>query len=215
MRTYLSPIGWNSTSVTRPVLSHGVDTGDRVVLLRPTAETDESRAEEAITDVERLLTEIEPEVDFAVERLTHDEYATAVIECLDLLQAATGERVVTLGGGARDILLPFLTAALAATSQIETVLFFSDIDGKVREWTLPALTAEPTAPAMETLNALDAHGGQSTIPELTATMGTSKSTVTRHITTLERKGLVETWREGKVKYVRLHLAGEIRLAVDD
>lgn len=214
MRTYLSPIGWNSTSVTRPVLSHGIDTGDQVVLLRPRAETDESRAEEAITDVERLLTEIEPDVDLAVERLTHDEYATAVIECLELLQAASGDRVVTLGGGARDILLPFLTAALAAASQIETVLFFSDIDGKVREWDLPDLTAAPTTPALETLNALDAAGGQSTVPELTEATGSSKSTVTRHISDLERNGLVETWREGKVKHVRTVLAGEMRLAVD-
>ena len=35
MTTYLSPIGYDSARVTRPVLSEGIDRGDTVVLLQP------------------------------------------------------------------------------------------------------------------------------------------------------------------------------------
>jgi CRISPR-associated protein Csa3 len=213
MRTYVSPIGWNSTSVTRPVLDHGIGPDDRVVLLRPRVETDDSRAEAAITDVERLLREIEPTVDLAVERLAHDEYAAAVRDCLDVLQAAEGDRIVNLGGGARDVLLPLVTAALASADRIDTVLFFSDIDGAVRELTLPVLTAAPSASALDTLATIAENGGEMSIPELTAAADASKSTITRHVADLEDGNLVETWREGKVKCVRTVLAGEVRLAV--
>src|SRR6056297_1219036 len=113
MRTYVSPIGFNSTSVTRPVLSYGVDTDDRVVVIRPEEETDDSRAEEAIADVCRLLTEIEPAVSLSTERVPHDDFETAVLHCRDLLRAVEGELIVNLGGGARDVLVPFITAVLA------------------------------------------------------------------------------------------------------
>jgi len=211
MRTYLAPIGYNSTSVTRVVLSHGLDTGDRVVLLRPEAESDGSRATEAIQDVERMLGEVEPEVELTVERITHDDYATALLECSEVLRDADGERVVNLGGGARDILLPFTTVALAHASELHTVLFFSDIDGKVREWELPALTASPQEPAWETLETIDELGGRTTIPELTDATGNSKSTVTRHVDDLDTNRLVETQREGKLKRVTIRRGGRLLL----
>lgn len=211
MRTYLSLIGFNSTSVTRAVLSHGLDTGDRIVLIRPTGEGDESRANEAVGDVERLVNEIEPNVEVTTSRITYDEFETAVLECSDLIRAADGEVIANLGGGARDILLPFAIAVLAHLDRIDEVLFFSDIDGRVREWTLPSLTAAPSDPAWRTLEVLDEIDGQATIPALTDAADTSKSTITRHVTELEEKLLVKSWREGKTKHVELRLGAELLL----
>ncbi len=208
MRTYLTAIGFNSTSVTRPLLSRGIDTGDEVVLIRPTQEPD-SRAKEAIGDVERLLQEIEPDISLRTEQITHDDFSTAVLECSDLIRAANGDRIVSLGGGARDVLLPFTIAATTHVQLLSAVVFFSDLDGGVREWDLPQLTAtiqETTAPTLLTI--VDAEGGIS-IPELTDLTGSSKSTVTRHVTALANENAIETWSEGKTKFARATLTGQL------
>lgn len=210
MRTYISPIGYNSTSVTRPLLSRGIDTGDAVVLIRPDID-DDSRAAEAITDVERLLQEIEPDVSITTERLPHAEFDRAVLECSDLIRAAEGTRIVTLGGGARDVLLPFAIAAITHLRLIDTALFFSDVDGTVREWQLPRLTATLRETTRSTLTAFEAEGDAASIPTLTETTGHSKSTVTRHVNQLADEGLVETWSEGKTKYARITLTGKLLL----
>ena len=216
MRTYMSPIGWYSTSVTRPLLNHGVDTGDSVVLIRPDTDTEgDSRAREAISDVEQLVQEIEPDVSVTTERITHSEFSTAALECSDLIRAAEGERIVTLGGGARDVLVPFAIAAITHVRLLDAALFFSDIDGTVQEWTLPGLTATLKTAAEPTLETLRQQGGTASVPTLTDETGRSKSTVTRHVTELADEGLVETWTEGKTKHVRVTLTGKLLLRSDD
>jgi len=210
MRTYLSAIGFNSTSVTRPILSHGIDTGDEVVLIRPNQEPD-SRAEEAIGDVDRLLQEIGPEISLTTEQISHEEFQTALLECSDLVRAAEGERIVSLGGGARDVLLPFAMAATTHVRLLDTVLFFSDLDGTVQEWSLPRLTATIQETTKKTLRTIVDSEDTISIPELTERTGASKSTVTRHVTALSEEGAIETWTDGKIKYARATITGRLLL----
>lgn len=210
MRTYVSPIGYNSTSVVRPVLSRGVDTGDTVVLLRPGV-ADDSRAEEAIGGVEQMLREIEPNVSLETARVDHESFETAILECSDIILAAEGERVVNLGGGARDVLVPFCCAAIAHVPLIDAALFFSDVDGTVRELELPRLTAAVPDTIQETLRSIADAGGDISIPDLTEATGRSKSTVTRHVNRLAEQDVVKTWTEGKTKHVHVTLTGELLL----
>lgn len=208
MRTYLSAIGFNSTSVTRPLLSHGIDTGDEVILIRPDQEPD-SRAKEAIGDVERLLQEIDPDLTLQTVQITHNEFSTAVLECSDLIRAAEGDRIVSLGGGARDILLPFTIAATTHTQLLSAVLFFSDLDGTVQEWSLPRLPATIPDATTSTLQTIIEADSEISIPELTTQTGLSKSTVTRHVTALADQGVIQTWTEGKTKFARSTLTGQL------
>ncbi len=214
MRTYLATIGFNSTSVTRPLLSHGIEPGDHVVLIRPNNEPD-SRAEEAIADVERLLQEVGPDIQLMTEEITHDEFETAVLECSDLIRAANGERIVSLGGGPRDVLLPFAIAATAHARLLSVAFFFSDLNGPVQKWQLPRLTASVKDTTTETLQTIAGADGDISIPELTDQTGASKSTVTRHVSALADENAVETWTEGKTKFARITLTGELLLRDHD
>lgn len=210
MRTYVSPIGYNSTSVTRPIISRGVDTGDTIVVLRPDV-PDDSRAEEAIGDVERLLREIEPDVSLVTERIPHESFDDAILDCSDVLRAADGDCIVNLGGGARDVLLPFACAAIAHASLVDAVLFFSDIDGTVRELNLPRLTADVPDTTRTTLSAIASSRESISIPVLTDETEQSKSTVTRHVNYLADEGVIETWTEGKTKHARITITGRLFL----
>jgi CRISPR-associated protein Csa3 len=216
MRTYLSPIGFNSTAVTRAVSSHGVGSDDEVVLLRPTVAEEDDRATEAIGDVRRFLREVDPGIEVSTERIEHTSYDHATLDCSELIRAASGDVVVVLGGGLRGVLLPFATAALAHAHQIDATLFFSDLTGGVEEWELPQLITTASDSAMSTLEIINETladtGGESTsVPALTERTDRAKSTVTRHIDELEAAGLVRTWREGKRRQVRITTGGELRL----
>jgi len=211
MRTYISPIGYNPTSVTRVLLSRGLETDDVAVLLRPATDTDDDRAHEAITDVERMLREIEPEVSTTVERIPHDDFPTAVLNCSDAIRAADGTVIANLSGGARDIFLPFTVAVLSHAPSIDTTLAFSDIDGKVREWELPVLTADIPNSARDTLALIADAEDSISIPELTEQTQHAKSTVTRHVSQLDDGGVVTTKQQGKTKYAELSFAGRLLL----
>lgn len=209
MRTFVAPIGYNSTSVTRPLLSYGIDSGDVVVLIRPREESDDNRATEAIADVERILSEIEPEIDLVTERVPHDEFEAAVLACSDVLVAADGDVVVNLGGGARDVLLPFTIASLVHATAIDAIQFFSDVDGAVREWTLPRVTESAPESTVDTLAVVVEATDPMSVPELTDRLDVTKSTVGRHLQALEAAGAVEAWSESKTKYVEATLTGTL------
>lgn len=211
MRTYVSPLGYDSKRVTRPVLSNGLDTDDALVLLRPRTESDDNRAKQAVTDVEQMVSQIEPDVTISVESVPHEDFDAAVLRCSDVLQAADGTVVVNFGGGARDVFLPFATAALTHTDAVDVVLSFSDIDGEVRPLQLPALTASVPSNTWNTLDAIDGLDGTASIPALTDETDLAKSTVTRHVNELEDVGVVSTRQEGKTKHVELAITGKLQL----
>jgi len=208
MRTFVAPVGFNSTSVTRPVLNHGLDNGDSVRLLRPDAENATRRAQETLSEIELTLSELEPEITIETTRLPHDDFETAVTTCSQVVRNATGSVIAIFGGGARDVFLPFTVAGLTHVDCIDTAYRYSDVDNAVRVCELPTLTASPPGATRETLAAI-VEAGSLSIPVLTDQTNMAKSTVTRHVAKLEAADAVTTRMEGKVKYVAATLTGEL------
>lgn len=211
MRTYISPIGYDTRRVTRPVLNTGLSADDRVQLLRPEQESDTERASQAVADVEQLLHEIEPNVDVVVTRLTTDTLNQTIRECCTVIAEISGERetIVCLGGGARDILLPLTVSSIVFAKQIDRSLFFSDLDNEIQEWSVPSLMAqvpERTFGSFETIASADGWISLSSIAEQT---DQSKSTVIRHVNDLEDAGVVESDTSDKTKRVRIAFSGEL------
>lgn len=209
MQTYLIPIGYDTRRVTRPVVHNGIDRGDVVVLLRPDDESDTEQAQQAIADAKQVLHEIESAVEPTVERIPTDSLDTSILTCCELLEAAQGQCTVTLGGGARDVLLPLLMATLSRNSLVDDVLFYSDLDHTVREWDLPVLTACLPDRTESTLATLEGRDDPLSLSELADASGQSKSTVVRHVNDLEDQGVVQTHQDGQTKYATLSLTGRI------
>lgn len=212
MQTFISPIGFNTTSVTRSLLDYGIDTGDTVQLIRPATETDDNRAAEAVEDVKQLLQEIEPTISVSVETVPHDDFENAVMTCSDLLRTASGEVVVSLSGGARDVLLPLTVATMAHEAVVTTTLGYSDIDGQVRDLGLPSITTTPSEGAQTTLRAITDANSSVTLPELANDLEAVKSTITRHVAALEEAGYITAWTENRTKHVAITLSGRLYLS---
>ena len=211
VRTYISPIGYDTRRVTRPVVNTGLSGDDEVRLLRPSAEADTERATQAVADVKQLLHEIEPEATCSVTKVSIDSFEATVRDCCELLSGLSGEceLIVSLSGGARDVLLPLLVAAVVFNRKIQTTLFFSDLDSTVREWTLPELTTQVPTRTFETFETIIATDGWLTLSALATETGNSKSTVIRHVNDLDDAGIVETDTSEKVKRVRYNFSGEL------
>lgn len=212
MQTYISPIGFNTTSVTRALINHGVDSEDAIVLVRPAVETDDNRGAEAVADIEQILQEIAPTISVSVEKVPHDDFETAVMQCSDIIRSADGSVIVSLSGGARDVLLPLTVATIAHEQTVESTLGYSDIDGQIREWELPNITETLSGGQRQTLAAIDANESDISIPELTAQRDSAKSTITRHVNHLQSCGLVKGWTNERTKHVSITLAGRLHLA---
>lgn len=209
MRSYLSPIGYDSTRVTRPVISYGLDTDDCIILLRPALEMDDNRASQAVRDVRQMITQIEPDVSIRLVEVPHDDFEGAVTAICNIFQENDGNVIVNLSGGARDIFLALSVASMVHLDRIDTIVSFSDIDGDVREVSLPNLTVDAPTASYQTLTAIEQLGRPVSISELTEERDIAKSTVTRHLQQLEARGLVDTWQEGKSKYAEITFSGRL------
>ncbi|WP_281195511.1 CRISPR-associated CARF protein Csa3 [Halorubrum sp. F4] len=209
MRTYLAPLGFDSRRVVRPVLSEGLDDDDRVVLLQPN--TDAEQGENAYDEVENILTQVVPGLRLESELLPHTDFVETVLTCLDLIQSSDGEIIVILGGGARELLLPLTVATFADEHRIDTVLQVGDIDNSVRR--VPGLNlrsnvSDAKASLLVDLDQLDTPLSISSIAD---ELEKSKSTIARHVDTLESEGFVITTKQGRSKTVKITDSGRIFL----
>jgi len=210
MRTYLAPLGFDSRRVVRPVLSEGLDESDRVVLLQPAKSSDQS--EDAFEEVADVLTQVVSDLKLESEQLPYTDFVETTLLCTDLIQAAEGETIVVLGGGAREILLPLTVATFSNENYIDTILQVGDIDSSVRR--IPQLNLRGNISNAETTLLADLTDLDTplSISEIATELEKSKSTVARHIDSLESEGFVQTTKEGRTKTVEQTDSGRIFLS---
>ncbi|NEU59131.1 CRISPR-associated CARF protein Csa3 [Halorussus sp. MSC15.2] len=209
MRTYLAPLGFDSRRVVRPVLSEGLDEGDRVVLLQPVGGSE--RGEDAFEEVENVLTQVVPALDLQIEHLPHNDFVETTLYCADLIQNAEGEIIVILGGGAREILLPLTVATFGSDVFIDTILQVGDIDSSVRRVPQLNLRGNVTDAEWKLLADIADLDTLLSISEIANRLDKSKSTIARHVPTLESKGFVLTEKEGRKKTVDVTDSGRVFL----
>ena len=210
MRTYVSTIGHHSTRVMRPILNNGIDADDTVVLLRPRDDSSE-QGTDAVRDIQQTVRELGPNTDVVVEEITHDSFDMAVLECVDILEAADGDLIVNFDGGPRELFLPFTTAVLARLNLVDTTFQFRDIDKKVHELSLPNVVDRVPLTTEETLRAVADLQGETTLPEIAEMTDKARSTIGRHLDKLEAAGAVQTKKVQKTRHVELTLGGRLRL----
>lgn len=210
MRTYIAPLGFDSRRVVRPVLSEGLDAGDQVLLLQPA--TGSERGDDAFDEVKDVLTQVVPDLDLDTEMLPYSDFVETTLYCTDLIQASKGETIVILGGGARELLFPLTVATFTSTDDVDTILQVGDIDSSVRR--IPQLNLRGNVSDAEAglLADLDTLQTPLSISEIASELEKSKSTIARHVGSLESEGFVKTVKQGRSKKVSLTDSGRIFLS---
>jgi len=209
MRTYLAPLGFDSRRVVRPVLSEGLEEGDRVVLLQPATGSD--RGEDALGDVRDVLTQVVADLDLETDTLPYSDFVETTLYCTDLIAAANGETIVILGGGARELLLPLTVATFTSTDDVDTILQVGDIDSSVRRIPLLNLRGNVSDAEAGLLDDLANLETPLSISQIANELGKSKSTIARHVDSLESEGFVDSTKDGRSKTVSITDSGRIFL----
>lgn len=210
MRTYIAPLGFDSRRVVRPVLSEGIDEDDQVILLQPSDTSD--RGVDAYEEVEEILKQVVPDLDLKNHQLPYTDFVETIISCTDFIQAAEGETIVILGGGAREILLPLTLSTFSCSYAVDTVLQVGDIDGGVQRVPRLNLRGNISSGEAEFLASLSDIALPLSVSDIADQVGKSKSTVARHVKRLETERLVRTAKEGRSKSVEITDSGRIFLS---
>ncbi|QFU84270.1 CRISPR-associated CARF protein Csa3 [Natronorubrum aibiense] len=212
MTTFIATIGFDSTRVTRPVLTYGLEEGDEIVLVQPADDGENDRSNEAREDVRRMVTELQPNVTVDSVALDPEKFYEGIRQSIDRIKSESDDVVLVLGGGARDIYLPVSFSAFLARDEIHTVLQFSDITGSVSEIQIPNFVDPLGDSVVETLEAIVDADEETSLTFISNTLDVAKSTVARHVSELEERGFVRSEKHGKSKMV--YPTEEGRLAID-
>jgi len=209
MRTYLAPLGFDSRRVVRPVLSEGIDPGDHILLLQPA--TGSEQGDDAFDEVEDILTQVVSDLDLEAEALPYSDFVETTLYCVELIQAADSETIVVLGGGAREILLPLTVATFSSIDSVDTVLQVGDIESSVRR--IPQLSLRGNVSDAEAglLAEVDKIDAPLSISQIANEIGKSKSTVARHVSSLESEGFISSEKDGRSKRISITDSGRVFL----
>lgn len=212
MTTFIATIGFDSTRVTRPVLTYGLEEGDKIVLVQPVDDGGNDRSIEAREDVRRMVTELQPNVTVDSLALDPKNFYEGIRRTIDRIRSENDDIALVLGGGAREIYLVVAFSAFLTHEEIQTVLQFSDITGSVSEIQIPNFVDPVGDSVTKTLEVIVDADNEKSLTAISNTLDVAKSTVARHVSELEKRGLVRSNKHGKSKMVYPTEQG--RLAVD-
>jgi CRISPR-associated protein Csa3 len=137
------------------------------------------------------------------------------------------ETILCVGGGPRELLFAVHTAAAAHTSHVSKTVLLGDLNTKPSEVNIPRINPYISDRVEETFYALidetppltdmqitdmdDAVQTELTVTEISESTGKSKSTIGRHLDTLEEEGVLSSTRRGKERVAQLTLSAELYL----
>lgn len=221
MKTYISPLGFDTTHIISLIVKHGIEKHDRIILLRPIAS--DPRADRAIEDISDLTAKIDSTISLDVVEVDHHDFGAMILSLMDLISSSaqpdmtnmTGmtdsKIIVNLSGGPRDILVALTVASMTLSDSIYKTTNWSDIDRELREIELPHIVRTPDEKMRQILCDILKHA-PTTLTAIAARLGISESTISRSCAKLAEMRAVEITPMGRNKQVTLTLSGRVLLS---
>jgi CRISPR-associated protein Csa3 len=216
MKTYISPLGFETTHIISFIVKHGIGKGDKIILLCP--ETSDSRTDNAIEVIKNLTAQIDSTIIVDIQQIDHHELDKMILFFMKLIRSANPSGVlndkimINLSGGPRDILIALTTACITLSESIWKISNFSDIDHELREIQLPYITRTLDKKALQILNDIDKHEPTTPI-EVAKRINTSESTISRQCAKLSKMHAIKITPHGRNKQITITLSGKMLLMV--
>jgi len=216
MKTYVSPLGFDTTHIISLIVKHGIEKHDKIILLRP--EVSDSRADRAIEDIRNVVAKIDRTIAVDVVHIDHHDFGAMILLCMDLICAASppitpdGKVIVNISGGPREILIALTAACMSLSESIYKTTNWSDIDLELREIELPHITRTPDKKTWQILDDVLKHE-PTALTEVAARLGLSDSTISRSCAKLAEMCAIEITPLGRSKQITITLSGKVLLKV--
>jgi len=214
MKTYISPLGFETTHVISLIVKHGIEKYDKIILLRP--EASDTRADRAIKDIRDVVAKIDRTIIVEVVHVDHSDFGVMILLFVDLICEAAppvmpeGKVIVNLSGGPREILVALTIASLPLSELIYITTSFSDIDFELREIELPHIARNLDEKMWQILDDLIKYE-PTTLAEVATRLGVSGSTISRQLAKLAEMCAVKITSSGKSKLITITLSGRMLL----
>jgi|BioPla2DNA2_1021312.scaffolds.fasta_scaffold30191_2 CRISPR-associated protein Csa3 len=215
MRTYLSPLGFDTSHIISLIVRWGIERGDRICLIRPEFGED-TRADRAIETVREMSQKISGDISVDVLRIDNRNIESMILALLDEIRASTppflpdGNLIVSLSGGPREVLVALTTATLILAPRIHQCAIFSDIEREIEIYKPPRLPFSIDERTLQILADIAAHGPTS-ISEIARRVQVSESTASRVCAKLASEELLHVQQEKRSKVVTLQFSGNVML----
>ncbi|MDR9817284.1 MAG: CRISPR-associated CARF protein Csa3 [Candidatus Methanoculleus thermohydrogenotrophicum] len=215
MKTYLSPLGFDTSHILSLIVRCGIEQGDRICLIRPEFGED-ARAKRAIENVRVMSQKISSDISVDVLLVDNRSIEFMILALLDEIRRSTpphlpdGILTVNLSGGPREVLVALTTATLVLAPRIHQCAIFSDISREIEVYKPPRLPLSIDERGLRILADIAEHGPAS-ISEIARRTGVSESTTSRACAKLASGGLVQMEQESRRKIVKLQFSGEVML----
>lgn len=214
MKTYLSPLGFDTSHLISLIVRFGIESEDKVILIRPTQEDD--RAERAIEEIKEIGKKIGPNITITVIQVNHRNFQEMVLQFIDIIKASSdvpqrGNTLhVNLSGGPREILIALTTACVTMSDYINSTTYFSDIERELGVLQLPHITIPPDEKEFSLLQDIKKNG-PTTLSDIATRLQISESTISRQCSRLIGLRWIKVETRGKNKFVELLSTGEIMI----
>ena len=183
MKTYLSPLGFDTSHILSLIVRCGIEQGDRICLIRPEFGED-ARAKRAIENVRVMSQKISSDISVDVLLVDNRSIEFMILALLDEIRRSTpphlpdGILTVNLSGGPREVLVALTTATLVLAPRIHQCAIFSDISREIEVYKPPRLPLSIDERGLRILADIAEHGPAS-ISEIARRTGVSESTTSR------------------------------------
>ena len=218
MKTYISPLGFETTHIISLIVKHGIEKHDKIILLRP--EAPDTRADRAIKDIKDVVAKIDRTIVVDVVHVNHTDFGSMILLFMDLISEATppvvsdGCVVVNLSGGPREILVALTTASLSLSKLIYKTTNFSDIDRELMDIKLPQIARRLDIKMWQILDDIMKYA-PTTLAEVAARLGVSASTMSRQSAKLVEMHAIEITPTGNSKQITITLSGKMLLKISE
>jgi CRISPR-associated protein Csa3 len=214
MKTYISPIGFDTSHIFSLLIRFGVESHDKVILIRP--KKDDERSIRAIEELTELVRKIANDITVVVHMVNHLDYTDALYQCINIIDQTSKEGglnnkiFVNLSGGPREILIALNTASLALSEKIHLVTSFSDVERMLKVISLPHIMNTPEQKEFGILTDIKKNGPTS-FAEIASRLQISESTISRQCSKLSGLQWIDIETRGKNKYATITPSGEIMI----
>jgi CRISPR locus-related DNA-binding protein len=211
MKRFVAAIGFTAHRVTRGIIASGINAGDRVVLVRPTdsSEHTEERSSNAVNDVRSMLSGVVQDVSVTTERVDSGSFEAALNDCSEIVTREPPP-VVCLGGGPSELRTAMTVAATAHASHVAGTVLYGDLNSNAEAIDVPELATDFPGRTRDTFaHLVDFGGDEVSLQQIADASDAARSTINRHLNSLEDRGYVTSRKPEKSKYVSLTLLGRL------
>lgn len=214
-KTFIITLGWTEAPALSSLTKHGLEEGDKILALIPNWE--DKGVTTTLANLGAIIEKISPNIQIEKLQIDMRFFEDSVVQISKKIidEWKKGRKIIfNLSGGMRVLILEaFFAAMLSGIKDIEV-----ELQSENRAFTIevPMISAQLSQLSkIEKIIVCSIKENSNSISELAKQVKKPISSIYRAAINLERRGLIETSKEGRKRYLRLTSIGKLLAKIQE